>query len=69
MAAFCYKCYKVIWEYKGKKGELEISKDPVLCESCGQWKPVVVPKNDSVEMIVGSLLRGWGEKDNNTDPV
>jgi len=62
MAEFCYECHKAIWEYKGNKGELEMSKEAHLCESCGQWKPMVVTKYHSLEMIVGGLLRGWDTK-------
>jgi len=62
MTAFCYECYKAIWEYKGNKGDLELSKEARLCQSCRQWKPAVIPKNDSIEMIVSGLLRGWRKK-------
>ncbi|MCL2810731.1 MAG: hypothetical protein FWD25_02455 [Clostridia bacterium] len=63
MIALCYKCYKAIWEYKGIMEALEMSTGPVFCEGCRQWKPVVITKNDSTEMVVGGLLCGWGKKE------
>ena len=59
MPQFCYECYKKIWECKQEEHELEMSKEPALCDACEQLKPVVIPKSDSLEMIVGGLLRGW----------
>jgi len=45
MAELCVKCYQQECEEMGEpfaERGLVISKDADLCETCGEWKPVVV---------------------------
>jgi len=45
MAKLCVKCYQQECEEMGEpfaERGLVISKDDDLCETCGEWKPVVV---------------------------
>lgn len=42
MAEYCVKCFSKIFNEKPKKGKYILSKEPDLCEGCGEWKQVVV---------------------------
>ena len=42
MAEFCLKCLNKINEKDEPESKYIISKEPYLCEECGEWKRVVV---------------------------
>lgn len=42
MAEFCLDCWNRIVGTKDPPGKYIISREPDLCEECGQWKPVIV---------------------------
>lgn len=46
MAEFCKDCFMEIYEIDLKKEKIIVSKEPELCENCGEWKPTVIKIRD-----------------------
>lgn len=42
MAEFCLDCWNKIMGTKDPPRKYILSRDPDLCEECGQWKSVIV---------------------------
>lgn len=42
MAEFCLDCWNKLNKTQFTEKEYVLSKEPDLCEECGQWKPVIV---------------------------
>ena len=42
MAEFCLDCWNKLNESNFTEKEYVISREPDLCEECGQWKPVII---------------------------
>ena len=42
MAEFCLDCWNKLCEADATEKEYVLSREPDLCEQCGQWKPVIV---------------------------
>ncbi len=42
MAELCLDCYNAIMKENHKKKEFLMTRNPDLCEECGQWKPVII---------------------------
>lgn len=42
MAEFCLQCFNDLNESEYTENEVELSNDFTLCETCGEYKPVVI---------------------------
>lgn len=59
MAEFCLACWND-WNKKNDPPEMFIlSKEPDICEGCGQWKPVIVAVRKGC--ILRKKLRCWAK--------
>ncbi len=62
MAEFCAECFSKVFNEKATKRKYIFSKDPDLCDRCGEWKKVVVriryPKLYMWKMKITARLNG-----------
>lgn len=42
MSEFCLDCWNKLNKKEFTQKDYVLSKEPDLCEECGQWKPVIV---------------------------
>ena len=42
MAEFCLDCWNKLNDSNFTEKEYLISREPDLCEECGEWKPVII---------------------------
>lgn len=58
MAEFCLECWNKLNSSNFTEKEYVISREPDLCEECGQWKPVIVRvRRFPALYVLGSFLR------------
>lgn len=42
MAEFCLDCWNKLMGTDDPPGKYILSREPDLCEECGEWKPVII---------------------------
>ena len=42
MSEICVDCWNKVTENNYRKKKFIVSRQPELCEECGQWKPVII---------------------------
>ena len=58
MAEFCLDCWNKLNKSNFTEKDYVISREPDLCEECGQWKPVIVrARRFPTLYVLGSFLR------------
>ena len=56
MAEFCIGCFNKINETNEPEGKYIMSKEPSLCEECGEWKTVVIVEKKHIIYINSALF-------------
>ncbi|MGN0106305.1 MAG: hypothetical protein ACI4A5_01240 [Hominilimicola sp.] len=61
MAEFCKECFMEICDVDLKKEKIITSKDLDLCETCGEWKHVVVKVVDRnpIKRLIKEIDLKW----------
>lgn len=65
MAEFCRECFFKTFEVDLKKKKIILSKDLELCETCGEWKNVVVKvveRNPIKGYLKARMLKHYSKK-------